>query len=83
MCGVIHVSSILTLSVHVGQFLKAWSPVVEVVVVLVSIRAAGRNRTEAAGQGALALVVIDQGRVIRRHVGVIVCNLEALREDRK
>lgn len=64
--------------VHVGQFLEAWSPVVEVVVVLVSVRAARSDGTEAACQGALALKVVDQGCVVRRHVGVVVCRLQAL-----
>ena len=39
-CSSSGLQSILTWVVHVGQFLKAWSPVVEVVVVLVSVRAA-------------------------------------------
>lgn len=70
--------STLTRVVHVGQFLKSGSPVVEIIVVLVSVRAAGGDRAEAACQRALSLVVVDQGRVVRGHVGVSVCGLQAL-----
>lgn len=67
--------------VHVGKFLEAWSPVVEVVVVLVSVRAARRDGTEAACQGALSLEVVDQGCVVRRHIGVVVRRLQALTSE--
>lgn len=70
----------LTRVVHVGQFLKSWSPVVEIIVVLVSVGAAGGDGAEAACQRALALVVVDQGRVVRGHVGVSVCRLQALQD---
>lgn len=68
----------LTRVVHVGQFLESWSPVVEVIVVLVFVRTARGERAEAACQRALSLVVVDQGRVVRGHVGVTVCRRQAL-----
>lgn len=78
LCGV---QSALSRVKHVGQFLEAGSPVVEVVVVLVSVRAAWSNGAEAACQRALSFIVVDQGCVVRRHVRVVVCSVEALKEE--
>lgn len=74
--------SSLTGVVHVGEFLKPWSPVVQVIVVLILIRAARSDGAEAARHRAVALVVVDQGRVVRGHVGVVVCDLQTLKEGK-
>lgn len=72
--------STLSWVVHVGQFLKAWSPVIEVVVVLVCVRAAGGDGTQAARQRALAFIVVDQSSVVRRNVRIVVCCFKVLGE---
>lgn len=76
------VLSTLAWIVHVGKFLKAWSPVIEVVVVLVSVWAAWSNRAEAACQWAFSLKVVDQGCVVWRHIGIVVCRLQALTREK-
>lgn len=70
--------------IHVSQFLEAWSPVIKVVIVLVLIRVRGGKGAQAACQRAISFIVVDQSCVKWRHVGVVVCNIQALqREERK
>ena len=57
--------------VHIGQFLEAGAPVIEVIIVLVS-RAGRVKRADRARCGAAALVVKHQQAVIRGRCGVIV-----------
>lgn len=74
----------LTWVVHVRQFFKARPPVVEVVVVLVTIWAHGGDGAEAACDRAVALIVINQRCVVRWDVQVIVSSVQALlRSSRK
>lgn len=67
---------------QISQFLKARPPVVEVIIVLILIRAARSDGAEAACHRPVSLVVVDQGRVIRGHVRVGVCNHQALRGEK-
>lgn len=64
--------------VHVRQPSEAGAPVLEVVVVLVFISQAGQDGAQSPCHRAIALVVIDESCVVRRHTGVAVRCLQAL-----
>lgn len=68
----------LLLPVEVGQAPESRSPLAQVVVVLVLVRQAGDDGAEGAGDGARALVVVDEGRVVGGHAGVAVGRLQPL-----
>ncbi|TNN33578.1 hypothetical protein EYF80_056263 [Liparis tanakae] len=59
-------------AVHLGQFLEARPPVVEVVVLVVRVGRPRLQRAERLGHRALALVGVRLQRVVRRGAGVRV-----------
>uniref|UniRef100_A0A8C3CFR7 Solute carrier family 22 member 31 n=1 Tax=Cairina moschata TaxID=8855 RepID=A0A8C3CFR7_CAIMO len=67
------------LPVEVSQAPEAGPPLAQVVVVLVLVRQAGDDGAERAGDGARALVVVDEGGVVGGHAGVAVGRLQPLR----
>lgn len=68
-------------AVHVCQLLEAAAPVIQVIVILVLVRAGGVEGTEGAGLGATALVIEHQQGVIGGRRGVRVCRLQVLQEQ--
>lgn len=76
-------SSVITSSIHVSEFLEPWSPVVQVIIVLLTAATGGIQGAQGPSGGATAFIVKDQEGVVRRGCGVIVSSFKALQDQRK